>query len=101
MRDLLLWLVEEWRDAREIGGLAADRSPLTCLHERHLPPLLDADQVAAWLRLASRRQVLELARCRVLPSVKIGRRILFRRDGILRALEKAEIPAISDEELVE
>lgn len=64
-----------------------------------IPPVLDADQVAAWLRLSGGRQVLELARRQVLPSVKIGKRILFRRDGILKALESAEIPAIPDDEL--
>ena len=67
--------------------------------ERDIPPILDPDQVAAWLHLSSGRQVLELARRQVLPSVKIGKRILFRRDGILKALESAEIPAIPDDEL--
>ena len=48
---------------------------------------------------SSGRQVLELARRQVLPSVKIGKHVLFRRDGVLKALENAEIPAISDDEL--
>ncbi len=69
------------------------------LPERDIPPVLDADQVAGWLRLSSGRQVLDLARRQVLPSVKIGKRILFRRDGILKSLENAEIPAITDDEL--
>ena len=71
------------------------------LPERDIPPLLDADQVAVWLRLSSGRQVLELARRQVLPSVKIGKHVLFRRDGILKSLESGEIPAIPDEELLE
>ena len=70
-------------------------------HERDIPPLLDADQVAAWLRLAGGRQALDMARRRLLPSVKIGKHVLFLRDGVLRALAGAEIPAISDEELNE
>ena len=69
------------------------------LPERDIPPVLDADQVAVWLRLSSGRRVLELARRQVLPSVRIGKRVLFRRDGILKALENAEIPAFSDDEL--
>ncbi len=76
-----------------INGLVCD------LPERDIPPVLDPDQVAGWLRLSSGRQVLELARRQVLPSVKIGKRILFRRDGILKSLENAEIPAITDDEL--
>ena len=75
---------------------------LVCdLPERDIPPVLDADQVAVWLRLSSGRQVLELARRQVLPSVKIGKRVLFRRDGILKSLESAEIPPITDEQLLE
>ena len=71
------------------------------MHERDIPPVLDAAQVAEWLRLAGGRQALELARRGILPSIRIGRRVLFRRDGVLQALEKAEIPAISDEDLME
>ncbi len=78
-----------------INGLVCD------LPERDIPPVLDADQVAVWLRLSSGRQVLELARRQVLPSVKIGKRVLFRRDGILKSLESAEIPPITDEQLLE
>lgn len=72
---------------------------LANLHESAIPPLLDADGVAAWLGLASGRQALDLARRRLLPFVKLGKRVLFRRDGVLKALEKAENCAISDAEL--
>ena len=83
--------------------MSSAREPLALadLHEREIPPLLDADQVAIWLRLAGGRQALEMARRRLLPSVKIGKHVLFLRDGVLRALAGAEIPAISDEELNE
>jgi len=72
-----------------IGGLPQDR----------IPPILDPGQVAAWLQLGSGRQALELARQRRLPFVKIGKRVLFRRDGILKALERAEVRELSDGEL--
>jgi len=74
---------------------------LAARHERDIPPVLDADEVAVWLRLASGRQALDMARRRQLPCVRLGKRVLFLRDGILRALQNAEIRAISDEELAE
>ncbi len=72
---------------------------LARLHESQIPPLLDPDGVAQWLGLASGRQALDLARRRLLPFVRLGKRVLFRRDGVLKALEKAENCAISDAEL--
>jgi len=76
------------------------RAPdLARLHESQVPPFMDADRLAAWLGLASGRQALDLARRRLLPFVKLGKRVLFRRDGILKALEKAENCAIPDAEL--
>ena len=83
--------------------MRSDRRPrapdLAHLHESQVPPFMDADQLAQWLGLASGRQVLDLARRRLLPFVKLGKRVLFRRDGVLEALEKAEICAVSDAEL--
>jgi hypothetical protein len=80
-------------------GEARARTSLRDRHERDIAPLLDADRLAEWLGLASGRQALDLARRRLLPFVKLGKRILFRRDGVLKALEKAEICAIPDAEL--
>ncbi|NUN53593.1 MAG: hypothetical protein HUU06_12520, partial [Planctomycetaceae bacterium] len=64
-----------------------------------LPPVLDADGAALLLRLASGREALRLARRRVLPSVKIGRRTLFLLSSLLDTLKSRERPAIEDRDL--
>ena len=65
-----------------------------------LPPVLSADQVAELLHLPSRREVLKLARRRVLPVVRLGpKRIVFLRDSVVAALKKLETCAMTDEEL--
>ena len=63
------------------------------------PPILTADQAAEMLHLASGREALKLARERRIPSVRIGKRVLFIRDEVIRTLVEQSRPAISDEEM--
>ena len=63
------------------------------------PLVLDADQVAELLHLASGREALKLARSRRIPSVRVGKRVLFVRDEVIRALAEQSRPAISDDDL--
>jgi hypothetical protein len=63
------------------------------------PPVLDADGCARLLGLASGREALRLARRRVLPCVKIGKRRVFLLDSLLATLKARERPAIEDGEL--
>ena len=65
----------------------------------NFPPILDADQAAEMLHLASGREALRMAREHRIPSVKVGRRVLFIRDEIIKALMEQSRPAISDEQL--
>ena len=74
--------------------MAAGRRPC---HD--YPPLLDADLAAEMLYLASGREALKLAREHRIPSVKVGKRVLFVRDEVIRALIEQSRPAISDEQL--
>ncbi len=65
----------------------------------HPGPIMDAAECAAFLRLASPREVLRLARRRELPSVRVGRRRLFLLESVLAALREREDRAIADREL--
>jgi len=85
--------------APDTGAHEALCAAIAYLPQRDVPPVLDADVVAAWLRLGSDRQAFDLARRGILPTVRIGRRVLFLRDGILRALARHEAREITDEEL--
>jgi len=62
-------------------------------------PILDADMVARLLFLASGREALKLARERRIPSVKVGKRVLFVRDEVIRYLAEQSQQAVSDEDL--
>ena len=62
-------------------------------------PVLDADGCARLLGLASGREALRLARRRVLPCVKIGRRRVFLLASLLDTLKARERPAIEDKDL--
>lgn len=63
------------------------------------PPILDADGMAALLYLASGREVLKLARQQVIPSVKLGKRVLFITEDVIEALRGRSRPALADEDL--
>jgi excisionase family DNA binding protein len=55
-----------------------------------LPPLLTAQEVAQLLR-TDRKVVWEMARLRRLPGViRLGRKLLFRRDRLLQFLAERE-----------
>ena len=85
--------------AAELVVQLADQGARLVLMES-LPPVLSADQVAELLHLPSRREVLKLARRRVLPVVRLGpKRIVFLRDSVVAALKKLETCAMTDEEL--
>ena len=64
-----------------------------------LPPILNADQAAELLHLASGREVLKLARQRRLPHTKLGRRVLFVRDQLVEFLACQAEEAVSDAKL--
>jgi excisionase family DNA binding protein len=51
------------------------------------------------LFLASGREALKMARERRLPSVRVGRRVLFLRDEVLRFLAEQSRDAVSDDDL--
>ena len=63
------------------------------------PPILNADQVAELLHLASGREALKLAREQRIPSVKVGKRVLFVLEEVIRSLADQSRPAISDDDL--
>lgn len=55
-----------------------------------LPPLLTAQEVAQLLR-TDRKVVWEMARLRRIPGViRLGRKLLFRRDRLLQFLAERE-----------
>lgn len=62
-------------------------------------PILDADMVAEMLYLASGREALKMARERRIPSVRVGRRVLFVRDEVIRYLAQQSAAALSDDDL--
>ena len=62
-------------------------------------PILDAEAVADLLYLASGREALKMARERRLPCVRVGRRILFIRDEVIRYLAEQSRDAITDDDL--
>ena len=63
------------------------------------PPILDADAMAKMLYLASGREALKMARERRLPSIKVGKRILFVRDEVVEFLAEQSRSALSDDDL--
>lgn len=55
-----------------------------------LPPLMTAQEVATLLR-TTRKVVYEMARLQRLPGViRLGRKLLFRRDRLLQFLRERE-----------
>ena len=70
-----------------------DGSPYEC------PPILDAEGVAKMLFLASGREALKLARERRIPSVRVGKRVLFVRDQVIRHLVEQSARALADDDL--
>ena len=66
---------------------------------QHFPASMTAKEAADMLHLASGREALRMAREHKVPSVKVGRRVLFIRDEIIKALIEQSRPAISDEQL--
>ncbi len=62
-------------------------------------PILDAEGVAKLLYLASGREALKMARERRLPCVRVGKRVLFVRDEVIRYLARQSLAALSDEDL--
>jgi excisionase family DNA binding protein len=62
----------------------------------HLPELLTADEVAAWLK-TTRRAIYAKAERGALPGVThVGRRLYFVRDDLLRFVEQARVPHTGD-----
>ena len=69
-------------------------------HEDYgFPPVLDADQTARLLHLASGREALKLAREQRIPSVKLAKKVLFVRDQLIETLIQQSRPALTDAEL--
>lgn len=62
-------------------------------------PILDADMMAELLFLASGREALKMARERRIPSVRVGRRVLFVRDEVIRYLAAQSSLPLSDDDL--
>lgn len=59
-----------------------------------LPPLLRAEDVAALLR-TTRKAIYASAERRRLPGmVRLGRRLLFQRDELLRWLRECRVPSL-------
>jgi excisionase family DNA binding protein len=55
-------------------------------HYQDLPDVLTVDEAAAYLRLA-RSSVYQAVRERVIPSVRIGRRVVIPKRALARLLE--------------
>jgi excisionase family DNA binding protein len=60
---------------------------MKALHFDELPDVLTADEVAEVLRLG-RNTVYDSLRTGVIPSVRIGRRLLIPKAALLRLLEE-------------
>ena len=60
----------------------------------NLPTILTEKEVADLLR-CSPRHVRNLVNRRIIPVVKLGRSRRFRRDSVLSAVAKLEIPTIT------
>ncbi len=73
----------------------ANRESTPCCH-CWWPPVMDKDEVAAMLHLASGNEALKLARSGFLPSVKVGKRVLFLRDEVLETLRRRQVAAVLD-----
>ena len=80
------------RSPKEDGGERP--TPEQVLDGVTTPPILDADQAARFLRLASGNEALKAAREGRIPSVKFGKRRLFLRDQLLRFLEERSEDAL-------
>ena len=65
------------------------------------PPILDADSMAEMLYLASGREALKMAREQRLPSVRVGKRVLFIKAEVIRFLAEQSRSALSDEDLAQ
>lgn len=57
------------------------------------PRLMNAPEGAAYTGM-SERNFRELGRRRILPSIRLGGRVLFRREALDAALERLEVKAI-------
>jgi excisionase family DNA binding protein len=57
-------------------------------------PVLTSKEAAAFLRISVRKLQLDAA-ARRLPYIKLGRRLLFRKAALERALERAEVAEFS------
>ena len=60
---------------------------------RNPPAIMGEIELAEYLG-CSTRHIRNLVARRVLPFFKLGRRRLFRREAILKTLEKLEIPSL-------
>ncbi len=60
---------------------------------RNPPSILNVPEAAALLRIST-RTLREHVSARRLPVVRLGGRLLFRREALLGALEKATVPAL-------
>ena len=58
------------------------------------PIVMDKEQVAAMLRLRSGNEALKQARSGFLPSVRVGRHVLFLRDEVVETLRRRQRPAV-------
>ena len=65
---------------------------MTSKHLADLPDVLNPVQVAHFLGLG-RNSVYEHIRTGLIPSIKIGRRVLVPKAGLLRLLRTEETPA--------
>jgi excisionase family DNA binding protein len=77
--------------ARHNPPRTADAMPLT--HNHDLPPLLTVDDVAVFLR-TTRHAIYAMVERHQLPRpIRIGRRLLLRRDDLLDWLDQKRAPS--------
>lgn len=67
---------------------------------RKLRETIEAKEAAAILGV-SEWTVYDLARRRIIPHVRVGRRVLFRKSGILTWLEQQEAASIMTKQIQE
>jgi len=78
---------------RAIHKSSSRRASLDDLLEKHFPYLLTADDTADLLR-TTRKAIYSMAHRGELPGVtRIGRRMLIRRDDLLRWLDESRAPS--------
>ena len=72
----------------------ADSEPAT--PETALPTLLTAQEVATWLQISVQAVYAKTERGGLPGATRLGRRLYFLRDELLRSVEQGRVPYLGD-----